>query len=104
MKHIITSIAIGLATFTAKAQQIIDYTSISQNSTKAIIGNNGTFFHDYANQRGGYEVPKDSSISAIYLMNIMAKGTDINGQLKAALSDYEDSDFHKFIFMLFLLQ
>lgn len=93
MKHIITFIAVGFATISAKAQQIIYFNSISQNSTSAIIGNNGTFFHDYTNQAGGYDVPKDSSISAIYFMNIMAKGTDINGQLKAALSDYTDSDF-----------
>jgi hypothetical protein len=92
MKHIIATIILGFSVYTAQSQTVYSNT-ISQNSASAIIGNNGTFFHDYANQRGGYVVPKDSSISAIYLMNIMAKGTDNNGQLKAALTDYNDSDF-----------
>lgn len=92
MKRILLGLALisGLPAF---SQQTIYSNTIDHNDVRAIVSNNGTFFKNNATQNAGYTVPKNSFRNAIYFMNMVMSGTDVNGQLKAALSDYESSDF-----------
>jgi Secretion system C-terminal sorting domain len=93
MKRLILSLPLLLTGIHASAQQTVYFNELSFNNTRAAINNNGTFFNQYANQLAGYEVPKNSGKKAIYFMNLMGAGLDVNGQLSAALSDYVSSDF-----------
>ncbi len=92
MKRILFGLSLSLSTTLFAQQTIFSYT-IDQNDVRALVSNNGTFFHNYANQQAGYAVPKNSAVNAIYFMNIAMSGRDVNNQLKAALSTYDSSDF-----------
>ena len=92
MKRLILSFPLLLTGIHSLAQTVYS-TELSFNNTAAAINNNGIFFNQYANQSPGYEVPKNSGKNAIYFMNLMGAGLDVNGQLSAALSDYVSSDF-----------
>lgn len=64
------------------------------SNVKYAVSNNGTFFHDpLRTAAGGYIVPKDSVVSPIYAVSLIATGTDGNGQIKGAASTPIDSDF-----------
>lgn len=93
MKSKLLCLPLFFTIYSAQAQQVVYSSTIAHNNVKAYISNNGTFFRNYTNQTGGYIVPKNTNISAIYMMNMAMSGTDINGQLKAAHSDYNFSDF-----------
>lgn len=84
---ILPSLVAGICSFAQVS------TDISFNNTSAAINNNGTFFHQSISNNSGYEIPQNSGNNAIYFMNLMGAGTDVNGQIKAALSDYASSDF-----------
>lgn len=73
--------------------QAIAYQWSENDSVKYLINNNGTFFRDYANETGAYHVPKNASTKILYAMNLQAIGMDVNGQLKGAMSNYDNSDF-----------
>ena len=91
MKAIITSLLIlgsGVALF---GQGSLTVTS-SNDNVKFSVSNNGMFFSN-PTINGGYFVPKDSLVSAIYSMAFMATGTDVNGNLKGAVSQFMYSDF-----------
>lgn len=92
MKRTLLGLSI-ITSFTAFTQQIIYTNFIDHNDVRAFVSNNGTFFKNYVDQSAGYTVPKNSFRNAIYLMNMAMSGTDVNGQLKAALSTYDSSDF-----------
>lgn len=67
---------------------------LTNSNVKYSVSNNGTFFHNpLPGSTGGYIVPKDSMISAIYAMSFMAVGEDVNGLLKGAVAQYMVSDF-----------
>lgn len=68
-------------------------TNLDLNNANALINNNGTFFNNEQNGTAGYEIPKGSLANAIYFMNVAAMGTDVNGQLKGAISGFNYSDF-----------
>lgn len=91
MKAIITSmliLGIGGAAF---AQGSLTLT-VENSHTRYSVSNNGMFFSN-PNSTGGYFVPKDSLVSAISSIAFMAAGTDINGNLKGAVSQIMYSDF-----------
>lgn len=94
MKTIITSIfSLGIMS-AALAQGSITY-STGNSNVKYFVGNNGTFFHNPNpnNGVGGYVVPKDSAVSAIYGTYLMIAGKDINNNLKGAIARPMNSDF-----------
>lgn len=94
MKHIATLAALtvsGLLNGPLFGQT--SWTTLDLNHASGIINNNGTFFNDIANQLQGYEVPKDSGVHAIYYMNFVAAGQDINNQISGAFASYDDSDW-----------
>ncbi len=93
MKHLLLGLPLFLASTHSIAQQSISYNELSFNNVAAAINNNGTFFNEYGNQSSGYEIPKNSGKNAIYFMNLVAMGLDVNGNLRGALSNYESSDF-----------
>ncbi len=91
MKAIITSfLIIGLGG-SAFGQGSLTLTT-SNSNTKFSVSNNGMFFSN-PSTTGGYFVPKDSLVSAIYSMAFMAVGEDANGNLKGAVSQFMNSDF-----------
>lgn len=92
MKHILLGLSLLSISMAANAQVVYTNT-VDFNNARAYVSNNGTFFRNYTNQMAGYSVPKSSGHTAIYLMNMAMSGTDINGQLKSALSTYDSSDF-----------
>ncbi|ASS48012.1 MAG: hypothetical protein A3D31_01025 [Candidatus Fluviicola riflensis] len=93
MKRILLILPLLFAGLHSFSQQTVFFDNISFNNASAVVNNNGTFFNDYGDQTSGYEIPKNSGKNAIYFMNLMGGGTDVNNQLKAALSDYASSDF-----------
>lgn len=91
MKAIITSfLMLGLVS-SASGQGSLTLTTENSN-VKFSVSNNGMFLSN-PNTTGGYFVPKDSLVSAIYSMGFMAAGTDVNGNLKGAFSKFMYSDF-----------
>lgn len=60
------------------------------------ISNNGVMFNNpFPGSHGGYFVPKDSLVSAIFVMSPAAVGYDANDQLKGAVAKYQSSDFYR---------
>lgn len=94
MKAIITSVFSLSMMGAALAQGSITYSTANSN-VKYYVGNNGTFFNNPNpnNGAGGYVVPKDSTVSAIYAAFTMATGKDANGNIKGAIARVMDSDF-----------
>jgi len=92
MKRTITSIAVLLASAGAYSQNIVQ-TLLDTNNVRASVSNRGIFFHDPLGGNLSYEAPKGSMLNALYLMNVMAIGKDGNDNIKAAITDYEQSDF-----------
>jgi hypothetical protein len=93
MKAIFTSFLILGITGSSFGQGPV--TMYPENSNvKYAVSNNGTFFHSLLpGANGGYIVPKDSMVSAIYAMSFMAVGTNSNGNLRGAVAQYMASDF-----------
>jgi len=92
MKTVVTSILLCCSAGFSFGQSTL--TQFTQNSSvKFYASNNGVFFHNPATQTGGYLVPKDSLVSSIYNMAFMIAGEDINGQLKGAIGNMDNSDF-----------
>lgn len=86
--------------FTLPAFLVIAWYSIAQyhqtmsyNDVSELIYSDGTFFLDKSNNIATYQVPKTGTAKAIYFMNAVAVGRDVNGQIKGAVSDYTHSDF-----------
>lgn len=90
MKTIITSFLL-LGSGALFAQGSLTVTTENSN-VKFSVSNNGMFFNT-PNSTGGYFVPKDSLVSAIYSMGFMAAGTDVDGNIKGAVSQIVNSDF-----------
>jgi len=63
-------------------------TILDQNSVGALLRTNGVFFNDQDNGVAGYNVPKDSTTSAIYSSAFWFGGTDVNGGLHLAATKY----------------
>lgn len=93
MKTITTSVLSILFLGSAFGQGYTESTSNSQ--VKYYVSNNGTMFNNPVGPVGGYLVPKDSMINAIFSMLPMVAGEDINGQLKGAMANTENSDFFR---------
>lgn len=93
MKIIITSfLMLSMGAFSFGQGSVTH--STGNSNAKYYVSNNGTFFHNtLPNGTGGYIVPKDSLISAIFGMAFMAVGHDVNGVLKGAIAQYQYSDF-----------
>lgn len=96
MKTILTSI-FSLSMMGVALTQGSVTLSTSNSNVKFFVGNNGTFFNNPAPDNdegpGGYVVPKDSAVSAIYAAFTMATGKDANGNIKGAIARVMDSDF-----------
>lgn len=91
MKAFITSVLILGMGGSVFAQGSLTLTTANSN-TKFSVSNNGNFFNNPITT-GGYFVPKDSMVSAIYSMSFMAAGEDVNGLLKGAIGHFLNSDF-----------
>ena len=94
MKAIITSVFSLIMIGAALAQGSVTL-SISNPNVKYFVGNNGVFFNNPNpnNGAGGYVVPKDSAVSAIFGAFTMAAGKDLNGNIKGAIARITNSDF-----------
>jgi len=92
MKATITLAALCLTAGSAFSQ-VAGTAVLDINNTRAHLASNGLFFHRPSTQQAGFEVPKGSGKHMIYEMSLLAAGTDVNGQLKAALTGYGASDF-----------
>ena len=94
MKPIITSIFSLSMMSAALAQGSVTYSTANSN-VKFFVGNTGTFFNNPNpnNGAGGYVVPKDSTVSAIYAAFTMVTGKDANGNIKGAIARVMNSDF-----------
>lgn len=90
MKALFTSLLVFCLAGTAIGQNLTLTTANS--NTKFSVSNNGNFFNN-PNSTGGYFVPKDSMVSAIYSMSFMATGEDVNGIVKGAVGHFLNSDF-----------
>lgn len=95
MKAIITSIVCLLA-----FEQAFTQGSISQSTSNSQVtywaSNNGVMFNNpLPGSTGGYFIPKDSLVSAIFAMSPMITAEDVNGQLKGAVAKYQSSDFFR---------
>lgn len=91
MKAIITSFLILGIGGSAFGQGSVTQNTGNSN-VRYSVSNNGTFFSNPITT-GGYFVPGDSMVSAIYSMSFMAVGTDGNGLFKGAVSQFMNSDF-----------
>lgn len=93
MKTFFTSIMCLLA-----FEQALSQGSVSQSTSNSQVtywaSNNGVMFNNpLPGSTGGYFIPKDSLVSAIFAMSPMITATDMNGQLKGAVAKYQSSDF-----------
>ena len=93
MKTITTSVLCVLFLGKAYSQGFTESTQNSQ--VKYYISNNGAMFNNPAGPSGGYLIPKDSMINAIFAMLPMCAGEDVNGQLKGATAAVQNSDFFR---------
>ena len=91
MKAIITSVLILGIGGSVFGQGSLTQT-ISNSNVQYSVSNNGMFFGN-PSTTGGYFVPKDSLVSAISSIAFMAAGTNVNGNLKGAVSQIMNSDF-----------
>lgn len=91
MKRTLTLFALAAAGSVAAQAQVTQ--SFENDQLLTYMTNNGTFFRDVINATPGYRIPKDQDAAAIYMMGLLAGGTDANGQLKAAMGDYTQSDW-----------
>lgn len=93
MKTFFTSIICLLA-----FEQAFSQGSVSQSTSNSQVtywaSNNGVMFNNpLPGSTGGYFIPKDSLVSAIFAMSPMVLAADANGQLKGAVAKYQSSDF-----------
>lgn len=93
MKTFFTSIMCLLA-----VEQAFSQGSVSQSTSNSQVtywaSNNGVMFNNpHPGSTGGYFIPKDSLVSAIFAMSPMITAADVNGQLKGAVAKYQASDF-----------
>ncbi len=58
------------------------------NNVRTRIETGGLWWQDRPNRRADYEVPKGSNSYALYAGGLWLGGTDVNGQLKAAVSKF----------------
>lgn len=63
-------------------------TYLEFNNVRTRIETGGLWWQDRANGRADYEVPKGSNSYALYAGGLWLAGTDVNGQLKAAVSKF----------------
>lgn len=81
----------GLAANCTPSKRVI---SLEYNNVKTPILSNGLLWQNRANGVAGYEVPKNSGTYALYSGGLWLGGTDVNGQLKAAVSTFgQGNDF-----------
>lgn len=66
----------------------IRITYLEFNNVRTRIEAGGLWWQDRANSRADYEVPKGSNSYALYAGGLWLAGTDVNGQLKAAVSQF----------------
>lgn len=66
----------------------IRITYLEFNNVRTRIETGGLWWQDRANGRADYEVPKGSNSYALYAGGLWLAGTDVNGQLKAAVSKF----------------
>lgn len=93
MKTFFTSILCLLAFEQAFCQGSVSQ-STSNSQVKYWASNNGVMFSNpLPGSTGGYFIPKDSLVSAIFAMSPVIIAADINGQLKGAVAKYQSSDF-----------
>ena len=58
------------------------------NNVRTRVEAGGLWWQDRANGVADYEVPKGSNSFALYAGGLWLAGTDVNGQLKAAVSKF----------------
>src|SRR5690554_1162862 len=63
-------------------------TYLEFNNVRTRIETGGLWWQDRANNNPDYEVPKGSNSFALYAGGLWLAGTDVNGQLKAAVSKF----------------
>ncbi|KAA3644486.1 MAG: T9SS C-terminal target domain-containing protein [Bacteroidetes bacterium] len=63
------------------------------NNVRTRIESGGLWWQDRPNRAPDYEVPKKSNSFAIYAGGLWMAGTDINGQLKAAVTKFSPGDY-----------
>lgn len=66
----------------------IRITYLEFNNVRTRIEAGGLWWQDRPNNRADYEVPKGSNSYALYAGGLWLAGTDVNGQLKAAVSKF----------------
>lgn len=76
---------VGLAANCVPATDII---RLDFNNVSTRVESGGLWWQDRANGLADYEVPKNSNSFAIYAGGLWMAGTDVNGQLKAAVSKF----------------
>ena len=75
----------GLAANCTPSKKVI---SLKYNNVTTPILSNGLLWQNRANGAAGYEVPASSGNYALYSGGLWLGGTDVNGQLKAAVSTF----------------
>lgn len=75
----------GLAVNCTPSKKVI---LLSYNNASTFIYSNGLLWQNRANGVAGYEVPANSGRFALYSGGLWLGGTDVNGQLKAAVSTF----------------
>lgn len=75
----------GLAVNCTPAKKVI---LLAYNNASTYIYSNGLLWQNRANGVAGYEVPINSGRFALYSGGLWLGGTDVNGQLKAAVSTF----------------
>lgn len=68
---------------------------IEYNNVRTRVETGGLWWQDRANSSADYEVPKGSNSYALYAGGLWLAGTDVNGQLKAAVSKFgQGTDYY----------
>ena len=75
----------GLAVNCTPSKRVI---LLSYNNASTFIYSNGLLWQNRANGVAGYEVPANSGRFALFSGGLWLGGTDVNGQLKAAVSTF----------------
>jgi hypothetical protein len=72
----------------------LEYQFLDFNNVNALLSNGGVFFNDADDATPAYEAPSGSGNHALYSMSFWFGGEDVNGQIKQAVTTYEqEGDF-----------
>jgi len=88
MKKTIIQLSLLISASYCQSQIVTSSATEDYNNVNATLTDGGVYFNDLSNTIAGYEVPKGSGISSIFLSSFWYGGTDSNNQIHLSGQTY----------------